>query len=228
MKGKMHSPRLRSIYHRHKYHVLPAICASTARSPSMPHAALFPRTCQRLYLEQLGSSLATVLDGSITVNAAGSLSRTSGTKRPYSMVKRKAKVDTENQTPKKPLPSIESLCDGSHFDASRPKNSSSSALVAEPLELEDQNKHSCCKHRCNEQWDAEAFGRTRCQLERYGKGTQKVRKVFVRDSLEAGTNHLHIRDGMHGLRVCCRFYSALMGVSFNLIRSAAMVGCVQT
>ncbi len=134
-------------------------------------------------------------------------------------------VDDVPAKPKAPLVSIENLCDGSHFDPSKPKNGSRLAAAAEALGSEDE-PNSCCNSRCNEQWNAEAFGRTRSQLERYGKGTQKVRKVFVRDSLMAGTNQLHIRDGIDSLAVCWRFYSVLMGVSFNLIRSATTLGGV--
>lgn len=130
--------------------------------------------------------------------------------------------------PQAPLPSIESLRNGSHFDPSRPKKGSSRLADAiASLELEEQNKHSCCKNKCNEQWDEEAFGRTRGQLERYGKGTQRVRRLFVRDSLTAD-KQLHIRDGLNVLPVCWRFYCALMGVSFNLIKAAGMLGVVNT
>lgn len=144
------------------------------------------------------------------------------------MLKRGNVAAAVPQKPKTPLPSIDSLCEGSHFDPSTPKHGLRLAAAVEALEQEDENRHSCCNSKCNEQWGAEALGRARNQLERYGKGTQKVRRVFVRDSLTSGTNQLHIRDGMDTLRVCWRFYSALMGVSYNLIRSAGKLGAVNT
>lgn len=167
-----------------------------------------------------------MLEGSVTVNAAGAVERLTGSKRRYSMSNRG--VEPVTSKPKAPLPSVPSICDGSHFEKSTPKTGSRLGVAVQALESEQSRRSSCCNSRCNEKWDAEAFGRTRNQLERYGKGTQKVRKVFVRDSMAAGTNHLLLRDGENVLTVCWRFYSALMGVSFNLIRAAGKPGVVNT
>ncbi|CAN0269397.1 unnamed protein product, partial [Pylaiella littoralis] len=97
-----------------------------------------------------------------------------------------------------------------------------------PSHLDDGNQHFCCNSKCNTQWSKEALSRTRSKLERYGKGTQTVRKVFVRECISSETRQLHVRDGMNALAVCWRFYRALMGVSFNLIRSAGGLGPVHT
>lgn len=136
-------------------------------------------------------------------------------------------VEAVAEKPKAPLASIQSVCDGTHFVPSRSNNGSRLAAAIQVLDVADE-RASCCNSRCNEQWDKEAFGRARNQIERYGKGTQKVRKVFVRDSFAAETNQLVLRDGMKVLPVCWRFYRALMGVSFNLIKTAGKLGVVNT
>lgn len=170
-------------------------------------------------VKQLSSAFAAVLDGSVEVNAAGDLTRKTGTKRRYSMINRGV-VPAPSKV-KAPLASIESISDGSHF---KPKKN---VAVAAPAELDDCNQYFCCNSKCNRQWGPEALSRTRNKLERYGKGTQTVRKVFVRECIASETRQLHIRDGMNALAVCWRFYRALMGVSFNLIKSAGGLGPVK-
>lgn len=159
--------------------------------------------------------MATVLHGSIQVNAAGYLSRLTGHKRRYSRVNRpRAEVAPLKQKP--PPPSIESLTSGWYFDPEH---------VA-PLHIQDYNKYTCCGRRCYEEWDAETLSRTRSALVAYGKGTQTARKAYVRECIAIETRQLHIRDGLKSLAVCWSFYRALMGVSFSLITSAGGVGPV--
>lgn len=181
----------------------PSICSSFA-------CHRFPAVIFSVQL--LSSAFAAVLDGSVEVNAAGDLGRKTGTKRRYSMVYRG--VEAAPKKAKAPLASIESNCDGSHF---KPKKK---VAVAAPADLDDCNQYFCCNSKCNRQWGAEALSRTRNKLERYGKGTQTVPNVFVRECIASETRQLHIRDGMNALAVRWRFYHALMGVSFNLIKSA--------
>lgn len=167
---------------------------------------------------QLSDCLAEVLSGSIQMNAAGDLTRTSGTKRPYHMVSRKSK-EPEPPKVKKPLLSIESLSNGTAFGPSK--------VSAQPQNQEDvSNKYSCCKKKCNEQWDSEVLERTRSSLVRYGTGTQPARKIFVRECFAPGSRQLYIRDGLSTLPVCWAYFRALMGVSFRLLQAAGSVGPV--
>lgn len=150
--------------------VVPAPCSCLRRGPAWDH------------MLQLSDCLAEVLPGSIQMNAAGDLTRTSGTKRPYRMVSRKSK-EPEPPKVKKRLLSIESLSNGTAFGPSK--------VSAQPQNQEDvSNKYSCCKKKCNEQWDSEVLERTRSSLVRYGTGTQ------------SGSRELYIRDGLSTLPVC--------------------------
>lgn len=161
-----------------------------------------------------------MLQGSVQVNAAGSVERNSGEKRRYSMLNRRSTPSTVPLRKKKELPSIESISDGSHLDPLH------EIALAAPVDEEGCNKFFCCNSKCNEQWDTEALSRTRTTLVRYGAGTQTARRVVVRECIASETRQLHIKDGMQALAVCWRFYRALMGVSFNLIRAAGGLGSV--
>lgn len=175
----------------------------------------------------MGASLAHVLQGSVQVSAAGSLSRKTGTKRRYSMINRR-RVEAPPKRDKADLPSIESLVDGSHFKTTKTSDVAPVVPSGSSTEDDGNTQYFCCKSRCNTEWSAEALDRCRNQLERYGKGTQKARKTYVRGCISTETRQLHIRDGLNALPVCWRFYRALMGVSFNLIRSAGSLGGVGT
>lgn len=165
--------------------------------------------------------MANVLEGSIQVNAAGNLSRLTGNKRPYSLVNRPRK-EAPILKPKPPRPSIDSLRNGSHFASSKAQVED----VEVELEEEVMDNPSCCLRKCNEQWDTEAMIRARDSLVPYGKGTQTARKTYVRECIALETRQLHVRDGLSALAVCWSFYRALMGVSYDLIKSAGGVGPV--
>lgn len=154
-----------------------------------------------------------MLQGQITTNTAGDLTRETGRSRAYKFNKRKRK-DPEPEKVPKDLTPIGELIDGSAF---APKSTSSSVDLA---------SYTCCNSKCNEEWPEDALERTRRALPRYGKGTQTARKVYVRSSFTLEDRQLHIRDGMNATPVCWRFYKALMGVSCNLLRSAGSVGPV--
>lgn len=170
-----------------------------------------------LFIIQLSGCFAAVLQGTVTTNSAGNLTRKSGSKRRYVMLNRK-RPNKENTPPKKAkaaLVSVESIQDGSAFRPSRERGG-----------LENTGyKCRCCNSKCNEEWDHSALVRSRASLVGYGAGSQSARKVYVRECISP-ERQLHIRDGLRALPVCWAFYRALMGVSFNLISATFGVGSV--
>ncbi|CAN0256658.1 unnamed protein product, partial [Laminaria digitata] len=99
-------------------------------------------------------------------------------------------------------------------------------ILSEPIDPVNPAYRSCCARKCNETWDRETLERTRARMPNRGRDTQTARKIHVRDCFSPGKKELYVRDGPKAMRVCWTFYRALMGVSFNLIRSAGGVGPV--
>lgn len=163
---------------------------------------------------QLSGSLARVLSESVQVNAAGSVTRLTGAKRPYNMVNRAKRTPAKpTKAIKTPFASIESLVDGSAFVTETPG----------PVAVTGR----CCKSKCHQVWAHDKLQRARDSIVPYGPGSQSARKSYVRECIAAETRQLHIRDGQFSnIPVCWVFYRALMGVSFNLIQAAGSLGSV--